>query len=198
MLALPSPMALTKFILDTAVRGRPLNMRSLEDHAMRRLVSVVLVSAILLLPWPAFAVRAQAAQSQGASISGKAATASGQPMANGTPRLRNLDTGKLAASTTSSAAGGFSFNGIPAGNYVIELVDAKGQIIGTSAPIAVTPGATITGVTVTASAAATPGAIAGAAAGGIGTATTVAAVAAAAGIAGLVVATTRQTASPSR
>lgn len=68
-------------------------------------------------------------------------------------QLRNVDTGALSGSTQSAANGGFSFSGLPQGNYVIEIVDASGRIIGVSGSMAVAQGAAISGLTVSASAA---------------------------------------------
>jgi hypothetical protein len=122
-------------------------------------------------------------------------------MANTVVQLRNLATGQLAGSTTSNAAGQFSFIGLNPGNYAVEVVNAAGQIVGTSASVAVSAGAAVTGVSVTAStavAAAAAGAGAGAAgtAAGASTATIVGAAAAAAGVAGA--AYTNDVASPSQ
>ena len=165
---------------------------------------------VLAIPFSAaqlFAARAPGARSQeqGASIAGTASSNTGQTLANYTVQLRNLATGQLTGTTTSSAAGGFSFAGLPAGNFAIEVVNAAGQIIGTSASISVTLGATITGVAVSATsaivgAAAAAGGAAAAGAGaaaGVSTAVIVTTVAAAAGVAGA--ASLAQTnASPSR
>jgi hypothetical protein len=136
------------------------------------------------------------------SLSGTASSSSGQVMANTVVQLRNLATGQLTGTTTSNAAGQFSFIGLNPGNYAVEVVNAAGQIAGTSASVAVSAGAAVTGVSVTASAAvaATAGAGAtGAAAGaaaGASTATIVGAAAAAAGVAGA--AYTNESASPSQ
>jgi hypothetical protein len=138
------------------------------------------------------------------SLSGSASSSSGQVMANTVVQLRNLATGQLAGSTTSNAAGQFSFIGLNPGNYAVEVVNAAGQIVGTSASVAVSAGAAVTGVSVTAStavaAAAAGGAgaagAAGAAAAGASTATIVGAAAAAAGVAGA--AYTNEVASPSQ
>lgn len=135
------------------------------------------------------------------SLSGSASSSGGQVMANTVVQLRNLATGQLAGSTTSNAAGQFSFIGLNPGNYAVEVVNAAGQIVGTSASVAVSAGAAVTGVSVTAStavAAAAAGAGAGAAgtAAGASTATIVGAAAAAAGVAGA--AYTNDVASPSQ
>jgi hypothetical protein len=127
------------------------------------------------------------------SLSGTASSSGGQVMANTVVQIRNLATGQLAGSTTSNVAGQFSFVGLNPGNYAVEIVNAAGQIVGTSAAV--------TGVSVTASTAiaATTGAGVGAGAGaasGASTATIVGAAAAAAGVAGA--AYTNETASPSQ
>jgi hypothetical protein len=72
-------------------------------------------------------------------------------MSNTVVQLRNLATGQLAGSTTSNVAGQFSFIGLNPGNYAVEVVNAAGQIVGTSASVAVSAGAAVTGVSVTAS-----------------------------------------------
>ncbi len=179
---------------------------------MRRLVAIGLISTMSLSPCPAFATArttaARASKSPGksadASLSGTAKTSTGQPLANATEQLRDLTTGQLVGSTTSSPTGAFSFTGIPAGNYEIELLNASGQIVGTSSSISVTAGATITGVAVAAAPVAADraaGAAAGAgsagATGGINRALLVTAVAAGAGIAG-VIAVKKSTSSNSR
>jgi hypothetical protein len=89
----------------------------------------------------------------------------GKPFPNITVRLRNVDNGQLIGNTVANSAGGFSFNGLAVGNYVVEMVAANGTILGTSAGIALTPLAIVsTNISLGASAAAL------AAAGGIGAA----------------------------
>src|ERR1700722_12630700 len=134
---------------------------------MRHILALVAAATISFAALPLHAAARIGGQAQGASLAGTATSNTGQTLANYTVQLRNLATGQLAGTTTSSAAGGFSFAGLPAGNFAVEVVNAAGQIIGTSASIAVTAGATITGVAVSATAAAVAGAAgAGAAAAG--------------------------------
>ena len=180
---------------------------------MRRLIAVTLTSSLMLSASPLFAAsprpmpRAQAQSN--ASLSGTATNATGQPVANATVHLRNLATGQLTGTTTSSAMGSFSFAGLEAGNYAVEVVNAAGQIIGTSASISVAAGTTVTGVAVGTSAALAGAAAGGAAAAGaaaagagaatgISTAVIITTVAAAAGVAGAVAVAKRGDASPSR
>jgi hypothetical protein len=163
-----------------------------ERMIMRRLLAFAVALAISSFYTPLVAP-AGAAQAQGASLAGTATSSTGTAIANATVQLRNLATGQLVGSTTSSATGAFRFTGLSAGNYAVEVVNTTGQIIGTSASIAVAAGATITGVTVSAAAAGvgagTSGTAAGAAAGaggGVSTAVIIATVAAAAGVVGVV------------
>jgi carboxypeptidase family protein len=107
--------------------------------------------------------------------------------------------GQLVATGTTNSGGAFSFAGLNSGTYTIEVLDAAGNIVGTSALVAVTAGATAT-ITVTAAAA---GAIAAAGAGGVtlfglGTIGTVAVVGAAAAATIVAVRATKNDSSPSR
>ncbi len=74
------------------------------------------------------------------SLSGTASSSTGQVVTNTVVQLRNLATGQLAGSTTSNVAGQFSFIGLNPGNYAVEVVNAAGQIVGTSASVAVSCG----------------------------------------------------------
>jgi hypothetical protein len=102
----------------------------------------------------------------GGSVSGIARNGHNQALSSMRVQLRNLDTGQLVGSTTSASNGAFSFSGLNAGNYIVEIVDAAGHVIGTSTSMAVAAGSVISNVTVAASVA---GSLAGgAAAGGLG------------------------------
>jgi Carboxypeptidase regulatory-like domain len=83
------------------------------------------------------------------SMSGAVKNPTGRMIANATVQLRDLETGQLAATSTSDAAGQFSFLGLASGSFTVEIVNAAGEIIGSSAPIAVMAGSAITGVVVT-------------------------------------------------
>lgn len=178
---------------------------------MRQFTAFALAFSMTLSAAPLFAARApRGAQAQAATLSGTASSSTGQTLANTTVQLRDLATGQLAGTTTSTPSGAFTFAGIPPGRYAVEVVSAAGVIIGTSASVAVAAGAAITGVAVSATAAAVGAAAAGAgvaagaaaaaggaAAAGISTAVIVTTVAVGAGIAGAV-AVVKNNASPSR
>jgi hypothetical protein len=164
---------------------------------MRRALVVALALALAVPGSAAFAAGAGGSPGT-ASIAGSARAAAGRAAANTTVRLRNLATGQLAGTTTTNAAGEFSFVGLEAGNYVVELVNATGELIATGAPVAVADGMAVTGAGVSAA-----GAAAAATAGGVGsffssTLGLVAIAAAGAAVAGVTVAATRTPASPSR
>jgi len=124
---------------------------------MRKNFAAVLVT-VLVVPgsMPVFA------QGQGA-VSGVAQSADKAPLPNFRVHVRNANTGALSGSTMSNQAGQFSFSGLQPGNYVVEIVDAAGKVVGLSPSLSVAAGSTVT-VTVGATAA---GALAAASGGGL-------------------------------
>ena len=177
---------------------------------MKRLVGsfgVLVLAGAILSHGSIHLLAAAAGQAQAlGSLTGTASSSTGQTMANTVVQLRNLATGQLAGSTTSSVAGQFSFISLNPGSYAVEVVNTAGQIVGTSASVTVSAGVAVTGVSVTASAAVAATAGAGAAAGttaaaggaaaGASSAAIVGAAAAAAGVAGAAV--TNETTSSSQ
>lgn len=137
------------------------------------------------------------AQPQTGSVGGTAQNAQGQNLASYKVQIRNADTGQLAGSTNTATTGQFTFTGLSPANYVVEIVDPAGNIIGTSSSLGVTAGANLT-ITVGASMAAAGAAIAtGAAAFWTSTAGILTIAAVGAGVTGIVVNATND-ASPSR
>jgi len=112
---------------------------------MHRVLALALVVSMAGTP-SVFAAGAQAPANS--SMSGSVKHSDGRTIANATVRLRDLETGQLAAAATSDASGQFSFIGLAGGSFTVEIVNAAGEIIGSSAPISVAPGAAITGVVV--------------------------------------------------
>jgi hypothetical protein len=84
-------------------------------------------------------------------VAGTARSEAGAPIANGTVRLRNTGTGQVAATTTTAADGEYTFKNVPAGTYVVELVDNTGAVIAASMPVSLTGTESVTGVALTAS-----------------------------------------------
>jgi Carboxypeptidase regulatory-like domain len=188
------------------------------DAFMRRVLSLGLVMAVACVGMPVGAYAATKApaalahrsspkasegvrQGQGTgSLNGVAQGADKAPLRNYTVRLRDVTDGGIAGTTTSSGAGEFTFTGLWPGNYVVEVVDAAGQVVGLSPTLGITAGSAMT-VTINAAAG---GALTAAAASsgfslfGLGTIGSVAVITAA-GVAGVTaVVATRGDASPSR
>ncbi len=128
---------------------------------MVKRVAIVTVAIVLGL-----ALMADAGQGTG-RIAGTARDAQNQVLPNVKVQLRNVDTGQLVATSRAAGDGRFEFTGLNPGNYVVEIVDDDGKIIGLSPSMALAAGGVISGVMIGATAA---GALAGAAAtaGGLG------------------------------
>ncbi len=133
---------------------------------MKRFLALTLAVAIVLVGVPPLAA---AGRQQGlGSINGTAVGGGNQPLAKYTVRVRNVTTGQIAGTNTTSATGTFSFTGLNPGTYVVEIVNSAGQLIGVTTSISVTAGTmVISGVVVTATAATAAGLAGAAAAGGL-------------------------------
>jgi carboxypeptidase family protein len=158
---------------------------------MRRIVVLVLALTFALHTASTFAFAAVAAAQGTATLSGTARSSSGQPIRDCSVQLRDVLTGQLVGTTSCNREGAFMFTGLNPGNYVVEVVNTQGVVIGTSAVSAVAAGATVT-MTVTAATA-----VAVTEGGGISTAVILTALAAAAGVVAVVV-VNRGQASPSQ
>jgi hypothetical protein len=157
---------------------------------------VVAVIAALSLPASPL-VGTGAGQSQLATIAGTATSSAGETLPNATVQLRDLGTGTISSTTTCSSTGTFNFIGLHPGTYVVELVNAAGQVGGTSASVPLAAGAAVTGVAVGLAAAAIGGTAATFAS--VSTIVAVTSAAAAAGVVGVVSRGARRSdASPSR
>jgi hypothetical protein len=81
-----------------------------------------------------------------------ARASNGKALAGHTARLRNASTGNAGGSAPISATGEFSFAGVPYGQYLVEIVNPSGAVVGTTSLISVTATtAVVSGVTVTTS-----------------------------------------------
>jgi hypothetical protein len=124
---------------------------------MRKSLAVVAAAVITTVGLMAGVVAQQAG-----ALSGTAQGSDRNPLRNYAVQVRNASDGRLAGTTLSDGAGQFAFSDLSPGNYVVEILDATGKIVGLSPSITVAAGQTVT-VTVSASAA---GAISKAAGGG--------------------------------
>ena len=114
------------------------------------------VALVVVLMTLGLAVVAGEGQGTG-KISGVARDAQNQVLPGVKVQLRNVDTGQLVATTKASASGAFEFTGLNPGNYIVEIVDDSGKIIGLSPLTALAAGGAVTGLMVSAAAAAAAG-----------------------------------------
>ena len=101
---------------------------------LQRVLSVVLSLAIVLSANPILFAAGPAGQ-----ISGVAMLQNGEHLAGQIARLRSLDnqSDAVTITTITTGSGEFSFAGVNAGSYVVELV-SNGAVAGTSAPVTLT------------------------------------------------------------
>jgi hypothetical protein len=121
---------------------------------MRKTLSVALVVVAATFSMPTGLIAAGATPLQGGlavapntgTVNGVATDSSKTPVSQATVRLRpiNAPPGTGVASTVTDAAGNFSFTGVNPAQYVIEIVDAAGKVIGVSPSITVVAGAATT------------------------------------------------------
>jgi Carboxypeptidase regulatory-like domain len=102
---------------------------------------------ILMLVLPAYSISGSAAAASG-SIRGSATDDNGRALVGYVVQPRDMITGALVGATKSSSAGSFEFAGLPAGNYVVEAVNERGQVVGTSGPIHLPAGGAVSSVPV--------------------------------------------------
>ena len=111
---------------------------------MRRALLVLLSATLVVASVPAAGATAERGKQQGATglVQATARDAQQQILTGRTVQIRNVQTGQLVGSGKTDAAGQYNFPALPAGNYVLELLSAAGEIVGTTAPIAVNSGMT--------------------------------------------------------
>lgn len=99
---------------------------------MRKLLSIALVAAVSGAGVP---LSALPATYDSIAVSGTAYTAVRQPLSGASVQIRNVNTASLVNSTVTGAGGEFAFKDLPPGTYIVEIVNAKGAVLGTSAPM---------------------------------------------------------------
>jgi hypothetical protein len=117
---------------------------------VKRIASLVLIAAL------GVATAAGAAPQTSGRIAGIVRDAQGQALPNAKLQLRSVDTGQVVARSRAAADATYEFKDVPPGNYMVEIVDDSGRVIGLSAAAALATGGVITGLiaTLTATAAA--------------------------------------------
>jgi hypothetical protein len=87
--------------------------------------------------------RSAGAAVNAATVLGNAWKADNSPLPHARLRLRNVTTGRLAATTVANASGQFSFDNAEPGSYVIELVDEREKVIALGQIFSLGPGETV-------------------------------------------------------
>jgi len=77
------------------------------------------------------------------SILGTAWGADNTPIPYARLRLRNVLSGKVAATTTANELGQFAFHDVESGSYLVELVAENGRILAIGHTFSVAPGETV-------------------------------------------------------
>lgn len=84
-----------------------------------------------------------AAPARVAAVRGVVWNADSTPLPNAHVRLRNLQTGRIDATATTTEVGQFAFDRIESGAYLTELVDDNGRVLAVGQSFRVEPGETI-------------------------------------------------------
>jgi hypothetical protein len=80
---------------------------------------------------------------QSGAVIGTAWRHDNSPVASALLRLRNITTGRVVMGAQSDAMGRFGFPQVPAGSYIVELVDDGGNIRAVGQMFSVGPGDTV-------------------------------------------------------
>jgi hypothetical protein len=102
---------------------------------MRRILALTLALAIVSLGVPASSSAAGKqveAKSANGRVAGVAKDSAGQPAANRSVRLRDMVTGRAVSTARTNAAGAFAFDNVPAGIYVVEVINDSGSVVALS------------------------------------------------------------------
>jgi hypothetical protein len=157
--------------------------------------------ALAQLPGVAVAPGAQAATAPAVTaITGTALRTDLKPLPAATVRLRHFDTTSIVGTVTAGPSGEFVFPSVQAGNYLIELVDLSGRVVGMVPPFAVTGTVPVSVSVIASGSGVTPSSTAGGGFSlfGLGQTATLAVLGAAGAAAVTAVVSTKQDASPSR
>lgn len=105
---------------------------------MKRVCAVMVASALLFAGFPAAAFAAP--QQPAGQVAGTVVDEARTPVSGHPVRIRNNATGQVLGNLTTGSDGAFLFPNLPPGAYVVEAVDAEGNVPAVSAAVTVTSG----------------------------------------------------------
>lgn len=76
------------------------------------------------------------------AVAGIVVNGNDRPVAAARVRLRDLETGRVLMTTRGDEEGRFLFTGVPAGSYVVEIVDDGSRVQGVTQSFSLSPGET--------------------------------------------------------
>lgn len=98
---------------------------------MRKLLAMALVTAIVATSAP---ISAMGDTHKSVELVGTAYTVNLQPLAYAEIQIRNLKTGRSVSTGLSGKDGQFTFVGLPPGDYIVEIVNKAGKVLGMTSP----------------------------------------------------------------
>jgi hypothetical protein len=110
---------------------------------MRRILALTLALAIVSLgvPGTSFAAGQQGqAKSANGRVSGVVKDSGGQPVVSRGVQLRDMVTGQTVSTSRTNIAGAFSFDKVPAGTYVVEVINDHGGVLAVSSSLTLNTG----------------------------------------------------------
>jgi Carboxypeptidase regulatory-like domain len=165
---------------------------------MRKLATIGLIIALATAGVPSAAFAA-AQGGPSAAVAGTVRRANMRVVANASVQIRNVESGDISGRSTTDDAGAFAFAGLGPGNYVVEVVDATGKVLGIGTPFSLGAGGTASAsVILTGSGTAAAASTGGFSLFGLGPVSSLAVLGAASAAAVTAVVATRPDASPSK
>jgi hypothetical protein len=108
------------------------------------------LGVIVVTVWTALAVAATGVaaslapvSARGTSVEGAAWNADDTPIPEARVRLRNVDSGRIAAAAVADQAGQFTFANLESGTFLVELVSESGRVLAVGHVFTIAPGETV-------------------------------------------------------
>ena len=110
---------------------------------MRKILALTLALAIVSLGVPSTSSAAgQQVQAKAANgrVAGVVKNSGGQPVTNRGVRLRDTVKAQVISTSRTDNAGAFSFDKVPTGTYIVEVINDRGAVVALSGPLTLDTG----------------------------------------------------------